>query len=169
MTTVAHLSQTTLDSTPYTELNRLNEEVVRIEKRQQSDYVLGVLGSQCIRRTDWVMDQLDLYVRRDRWGVLPRQVVITDGKGVAHSVKQWAEMHRVDVRIVSVDPYLKRWPRSEFGKLGFAVRDKDLLDLTTAVVSFWERKQQTTPAILAHADRHGKLARNFYLKPREDT
>jgi hypothetical protein len=99
MAGVKHLTQTTMDHSPYVERNRLDEAVVRKEKRQQSDYVLGVFGSQRLNKTDWIMAQLDLFVRRDRRGVLPQQVLVTDGKGIAASVRQWAHLHQLEVRV----------------------------------------------------------------------
>jgi hypothetical protein len=168
MAEVKHLTQTTIDHSQYVERNRLGEVVVRKEKQQRSDYVLGVFGSRRLAKTDWVIAQLDLFVRRDRRGVLPLQILVTDGKGVAASARQWAHLHHVDVYVVPIAPYLQRWPKSEFGTLAFARRDKDLLDLVSVVVSFWEQKQQATPAIITRADQRGKLARNFYFRRRDD-
>lgn len=157
------LTQTTLDESTYIERNRLGQPVVRREKRQESDYVLAVFGSQRLQQPAWVMEQLDFYVRTHRRGVKPQQVLVPDGKGVATAARQWAAARGVDVRVVSVAPYLAQWPRSEYKTVAFKRRDKDLLDLASAVVTFWERKRSVVPTIVTRADKRGKLARTFYF------
>ena len=165
------LRQTTLDGTPYRELNRVNQPVVRVAKAHAEDYVLLVSGSRSIADDEWVARQLDRYVRRQRRGRMPIQLLHGESPGVDAAAVRWALDRNVAIGTLSVHPlYIQKWPRAEHGPyLAYDRRDCDLVDLADSVVALWDGKSGGTRRTKEYATQQGKLALEVLYGADEDS